>query len=137
VAEAEWLAGTDPQRMLEFLRGRAGERKLRRWSRRRLSRRPGRPAATGFRFSTGMTALRLPDERPAGIGGRRRHRHGQGPEEAGSGVAVVELRDIAPRPGGTYLAAAFDLDRTAGSPGQRDQFQGVALPPLANSSPLR
>jgi hypothetical protein len=29
VTEAEWLAGTDPEPMLEFLRGRAGERKLR------------------------------------------------------------------------------------------------------------
>ena len=29
VTEAEWLACTDPQKMLEFLRGKAGGRKLR------------------------------------------------------------------------------------------------------------
>jgi hypothetical protein len=29
VDEATWLAGTDPQLMLDFLRGRASERKLR------------------------------------------------------------------------------------------------------------
>ena len=29
MTEAEWLAGTDPRPMLEFLRGKAGERKLR------------------------------------------------------------------------------------------------------------
>ena len=32
--EATWLACADPQRMLEFLRGRAGERKLRLFVRR-------------------------------------------------------------------------------------------------------
>jgi hypothetical protein len=29
MTEAEWLASTDPQKMLEFLRGKAGDRKLR------------------------------------------------------------------------------------------------------------
>jgi hypothetical protein len=28
MTEAEWLAGTDAQRMLEFLRGKASKRKL-------------------------------------------------------------------------------------------------------------
>jgi len=29
MTEQEWLAGTDPKPMLEFLRGKASERKLR------------------------------------------------------------------------------------------------------------